>query len=298
MIITEPGIYRGVTSADYFADPCPEPSLTQSLVKIMIERSPKHAWIAHPRLNDDWLPDDDPKFDVGNAAHRIVLGRGKDFEVLEFDDWRTKAAKDARSTAARAGKIGILDGQYAQACDMCGAASFQLEHHEDRDAFTNGSAEVMICWQEDGIWFRSLVDWLHDDLRTVDDYKSSGMSMAPHVIGLRAEAGGWDIQCAFIERGLAVIDPDGAGRRKFRFIGQETEKPHALTVMHMDQHWRTMGQKKVQRGVDLWRRCMETGKWPSYPARSVTPEYPGWKETKWLEREEQEFERVDSLMGG
>jgi hypothetical protein len=40
MKITKPGIYPGVSSADYFADPCPTPSLTQSLCKILIERSP------------------------------------------------------------------------------------------------------------------------------------------------------------------------------------------------------------------------------------------------------------------
>src|SRR6266702_177650 len=31
MKITEPGIYYDVATADYFADPCPTPSFTQSL---------------------------------------------------------------------------------------------------------------------------------------------------------------------------------------------------------------------------------------------------------------------------
>jgi hypothetical protein len=300
MKITQPGIYRGLLDADYRRDPCPVPSFTQSLCKIIIDRSPKHAWTACESLNPDWLPDDDPKFDVGNAAHRLVLGRGKDFEIIDFDDWRKKAAQDARHEAARAGKIAILSHQFKQAFDMAGHVSVQLHKHEDRDAFTKGSAEVMICWEEDGIWFRSLIDWLHDDLRTIDDYKSSAMSMAPHVIGLRAEAAGWDIQAAFIARGLDILDPQGAGRRRFRFIGQETQEPHALTVMHMTEPWMTMGAKKVQTGIDLWCRCMQTGRWPAYPARSQTPEYPGFKEKLWLERElSGEFENDPAnLMAG
>jgi hypothetical protein len=56
--------------------------------------SPLHAWHAHPRLNPDYRHDDDTKFDVGNIAHKLMLGRGKDIVVLDFDDWRTKAAKE------------------------------------------------------------------------------------------------------------------------------------------------------------------------------------------------------------
>lgn len=285
MKITKPGIYPGVSSADYFADPCPTPSFTQSLCKIMIERSPRHAWIAHPRLNPQFEYDDDTKFDLGNVAHRLILGRGKDIEVVQFADWRTNASQEARETAADQGKIAVLQHQFEQASDMAAAARKQLDRHEDQSAFSNGQAEVMIAWEEDGVWFRSLIDWLHDDLRTVDDFKSTKMSVAPHVIGLRAQSAGWEIQAAFIERGLDALDVGGRGRRKYRFIAQEAEKPHALTVMRMDKHWLTMGRKKVQAGVALWERSITKDRWPAYPERSVTPEYPGFKESQWLDRE-------------
>ncbi|HEY1980717.1 MAG TPA: PD-(D/E)XK nuclease-like domain-containing protein [Xanthobacteraceae bacterium] len=285
MKIDKPGIYFGVSEADYRADPCPSPSLTQSLVKTLIERSPRHAWTECPRLNPQFEYDDDTKFDLGNVAHRLMLGRGKEIEVVQFADWRTKVAQEARETAADAGKIAVLQHQFEQAAEMVEAARRQLAKHEDNDAFADGAGEVMICWQEDGIWFRSLIDWLHTDLRTVDDYKTSGMSMAPHIIGMRAEAAGWHVQAAFIGRGLDILDPAGAGRRRYRFIGQETDKPHALTVMHMDEHWLTMGRKKVQAGVAFWGVSSKLGKWPSYPARAVVPEYPSFKEKQWLERE-------------
>ena len=298
MKITEPGIYRDVSEEYYRSDPCPIPSLTQSLAKIIIERSPQHAWTASAALNYDWLPDDDTKFDLGNAAHRLVLGRGKDFHELDFDSWSTKAAKEARKAAASIGKIGILSEQFYRAGQMAERMRTQLNSHEDRDAFTNGCAEVMIAWQEDGIWFRSLIDWLHDDLRTIDDFKSTGMSVAPHLLGIRAEAGGWDVQAAFILRGLDVLDPEGAGRRRFRFIAQETDEPFALNVVHMSEHWIEMGRRKVNTAATIWRQCIQSDKWPGYPRRAIVPEYPVFKETRWLEREEQEFDRVPSLMGG
>ena len=101
----KPGIYREFPVADYYADPAPTPSLTQSLAKIIIERSPLHAWHAHPRLNPDFERDDPTKYDVGNIAHALMLGRGKDLVVLEtFDDWRTNDAKKRRARSPRGGQ--------------------------------------------------------------------------------------------------------------------------------------------------------------------------------------------------
>jgi len=293
MKIDRPGIYRGISDADYRADPCPSPSLTQSACKTLIGRSMLHAWTDNPRLNPQFEPDDDTKFDIGNVAHRLILGRGKDFLICRFDDWRKKEAQNLREEAAEKGQVAILEHQYFQACEMVEAATDQLRRHEDHDAFSGGSGEVMIAWQEDGIWFRSLIDWLHDDLRTVDDFKTTGMSVAPHVMGLRAEAAGWHIQAAFIERGLDILDPDGAGRRRYRFIAQETDKPFALTSMHMDEHWLTMGRKQIEPAVRMWHYGIGSGRWPGYETRAIVPEFPGFKETRWLEREENEFSAPD-----
>ncbi|SEE79265.1 AAA domain-containing protein [Bradyrhizobium lablabi] len=62
-----------------------------------------------------------------------------------------------------------------------------------------------------------------------------------------------------------------------------------VTVMHMDEHWMTMGRKKVAAGVALWRASTQANRWPGYPHKAIVPEYPGWQETKWLDREEAEF---------
>jgi hypothetical protein len=94
----------------------------------------------------------------------------------------------------------------------------------------------------------------------------------------------------------ALIRSESAGRRRYRFIAQETDKPFALTVMHMDEHWMTMGRKKVAAGVTLWRHAITTNKWPGYLNRSIVPEYPGFKENQWLEREVNEFSPDTSLI--
>jgi PDDEXK-like domain of unknown function (DUF3799) len=282
----KPGIYYDMDSRTYFGDPCPEPSLSQSLAKIVLEQSLLHAEARFLAMDNDPKKESyDKAKAIGDAAHKLMLGRGKDIDVLDFDAFRSAAAKAARDASFGAGRTPILTEHFDAAVLMWDSARAQLRLHQDSDAFTSGHAEVALIWQDDGIWCRSLIDWLHDDLRTVDDLKSSAMSMAPHVIGHRAEAAGWHVQAAFIERGLDVLDPAGAGRRRFRFIAQEQDAPYALTVMRMDEQWLTMGRKKVQAAMALWRQAIKTGKWPGYPLHSVTPEYPGYREKAWLERE-------------
>jgi hypothetical protein len=285
------GIHRGVESADYFADPCAEPSLSQSICKVLIERSPLHAMHEHPRLQPATTDDDEAEKYVkaqaiGNAAHAIMIGRGKSLEIIKANDFKGGEAKKLRDAAVATGKTPILEKHLVIASDIVAAGLEKLKRHEDRDAFTNGAGEVALVWQDDGIWCRALVDWLHDDLRTVDDYKTSGMSMAPHVIGIRAETAGWHVQAAFIERGLDILDPANAGRRRFRFIAQEQDgRPYDLTSMHMDGHWLTMGRKKVQAAMALWRSALKSGRWQGYPLQAVRPEYPKFRESQWLERE-------------
>lgn len=303
MKIDRPGIYRGISSADYFADPCPQPSLSQSIAKVLLDRSALHAMYEHPRLRPAITEDDGvEKYDkakaIGNAAHSIMLGRGKDVVKIDFKDFRKDDAKVLRDAAYADGRTPILSKHFDIATEIVAAGWSQLKHHEDKDAFTNGAAEVALIWQDEGtgIWCRALVDWLHDDLRTVDDYKTSGMSMAPHVIGLRAETAGWHVQAAFIERGLDALDAAGAGRRRFRFIGQEQDgRPYGLTSMHMDEHWLTMGRKKVHAAISMWNAAIRTGRWQGYPTRAVHPDYPQFRENQWLDRElSGEFDPAES----
>ena len=49
-------IHTDISAEAYHADPAPEPSLSSSVAKILVNLSPAHARIAHPRLNPDYRP--------------------------------------------------------------------------------------------------------------------------------------------------------------------------------------------------------------------------------------------------
>lgn len=281
----EPGIHPDLTSAAYFADPCPAPSLTQSIAKILLDQSPLHAWHAHPRLNPDFQPDDATKYDIGNIAHRLLLGRGREIVKLDYADWRTKEAKERREMAAERGLLAVLGRHYARAERMVKAAGEQLDHRGLGHLFGDGHGEVVAAWQEGPIWLRQMIDWLSLDMLTFVDYKTTDLNAAPHNLGRQMVNAGWPIQAAMGERGLNALHPAGAGRRRFLFVVQEAEVPYALNVVEITEGVLSLGRKRLDIAVDIWRHCITADRWPGYPAEIVRPEMPGWAEQQWLDRE-------------
>jgi hypothetical protein len=293
MNIISAGIFRDLPADVYFADPCVEPSFTQSLAKILIEQSPLHAKLAHPRLAPPKAEDeeDDEKYDkakaIGNAAHALMLGRGKAIAVGEFDSWRSKDAKAFKAVAIEAKREPVLRKHFDVAVAMVCAANDQLEHIPGAEhAFGGGGAsEVVIAACDGGLWCRSMIDWMTDDLREVWDYKTSGMSVSPYATGKLMASGGWHIQAAMHSRILDAIDSDGAGRRRFYYVAQENEAPYSLTVNEIGEAALTIGRKQLAYAIGLWRDCMAANNWPGYPQRIIRPELPGWAENSWLARE-------------
>jgi len=176
------------------------------------------------------------------------------------------------------------------------------------NAFVVGHGEVVLAAEiELGIWLRSMVDWMESPV-ALWDLKTSGMSAAPHGLGRMMANTGWDVQAATQELILDTIDPDNAGRRKFRFVPTENEKPYSLVVAQLSESVMTMGRKKLQYAIETWKRCLATGHWPGYPAEIVMPEYPGFKQTEWLgievayaeynERDQAKRPMLTSLAGG
>lgn len=286
----KPGIYLDVPSRAYYADPATGPSLTQSLAKIILARSPLHAWYAHPRLNPDFQPADATKYDLGTIAHALMIERGKELLVLnEFDDWRTKEAKAKREEAQAVGKLAVLGKHFRLADKMVRAAQLQLLMRGEIHLFRNGGAgEVMTLWEEGPIWLRQLLDWLTDDRLTVADFKTTALCAAPDQIGRIASNAGWHIQAAMAERGLDVLHPQSAGRRRYVFVVQETEQPYQINVVDMSETWLTMGRKQLDYAVTLWRNAITSDRFPGYPLQAIVPEFPGWAEQQWLNREESE----------
>lgn len=283
-----PGIYD-IKDAEYHSDCCPEPSLSASLAIVLCNDSPAHAMIRHPRLTDTPIDDESTAMDIGTVAHALMLQGLSIAEVLDFPDWRTKEAKQRRDAIREAGGIPILAKNWKHVEAMVRAAHQQLERHMDAsDAFTGGKAEQALIWQDSGVWCRSKLDWLRDDRRFVDDYKTTGNSANPEIISKTLFGAGWDVQAAFYLRGLKAIEPNADP--VFRFVVQEVNPPYALSVIALGPDALMIGEKKVQFAIDTFRECLQSGDWPGYPRRTCYATLPAWQESRWLQKEMTEHE--------
>jgi len=277
----KPGIYA-ISSADYHADPCPAPSLSSSIARVLCQSSRAHARAAHPRLNPACRDEEAEHFDIGTAAHAILLEGTAAVEVIDAKDWRTNAAKDARDKARAAGKVPLLAKVWADVEAMVGAARAQLDRHADgRAMFVGGAAEQTVIWCEDGgVWCRARTDWLRQG--HVDDYKTTSASANPEVLSRTLFGNGWDIQAAFYLRGVKAVTGIDA---EFRFACQETYPPYALSVVALGPDAMLLAEKKVLYALELWRECLTTNTWPAYPNRTAYASLPTWVESAWLEKE-------------
>lgn len=269
------GIYD-LPADRYHADPCPTPSLSSSIAKILLDQSPQHAWHAHPRLNPAFEREHDTKFDIGTAAHQLLLERRHDgIVIVNADDWRTKAAKEAREAAWANGQTPMLAYQYDKANLMVAAAQQFVATTELSGIFELGVAEQTVIWQEGDIWCRCRPDlrWLHGvGLHIVLDYKTTECAEQETFIRQIGRMR-YHIQAEFYTRGVKTVTES---EPVFVFLAQETSAPYACSLVGLSNAYRAIGQQKVERAIGLWKHCLSTQDWPSYSTRIAYAEPPAW----------------------
>ena len=282
-----PGLYLGTPEADYHADPCPEPSLSSHVGKLALNKSLFHAKAAHPRLTpppEDIDEEEAPKTnyarDIGSAAHSLAFGIGAEVEEIKVKAFTTRESRILRDEARIAGKIPLKSAHYRIAQDMANIARPVILD------LLKGSlvAEAMLTWQERGLWRRGLIDRMSADALTIIDYKTTSASAEPTEASTALYANDYQFQEAFYRRGLDILHPEGAGRRRFWFFYQEQEPPHAFSLIETDEAGRTMGEEQVSAACALWDRAMRSGHWPGYPAGPFTASPKPWLLSRWAER--------------
>lgn len=298
--IAEAGLYADVSTETYHADPCPEPSLSSSIAKLMLARSPAHARLAHPRLNPEQREETGDRLDFGSVAHALMLGDDRGVCVVEADSYRTKAAKDQRDEARANGQIPVLADKYERALAMVAAGRAQLDRHEEAwEAFKSGygKAEQTLIWRdgpESGrIWCRARIDWLPNNGNVIWDYKTTGAGADPdNWVRTMLNTGG-DIQAGFYRRG--VEKQLGIEAPHFRFVVQETEAPYALAVHELDPHFLGVAFRKADAAVENWSWCLRHDRWPGYAGRVHYLECPPWEANRWEDRDQEQGDRSSLL---
>lgn len=292
-LIGTPGIYD-IGHDAYHSDPCAIPSLSCSIAKVLIRRTPRHAWQAHARFgNVGIIPT--AVMDDGSAMHAMMLGHGHLVEPIRtvygpkvkdkkkvgkpVTDYKTQESQDERDEIRGMGRIPVLAHRLPELLRCKGAALRQLEQAEDGAVFLSpGRNEVCAVSIENDVMLRCLVDRLPDDPALgAGDLKCTEMSAAP---------GGWDrrlqteyaFQCAFYRRTLRGAE--GFERPPMRFGVIELDPPHGTVIMSAGETLRAIAEAEVERAIQLWRRCMRTNEWPFYGTQTNWIEAAGWQIAK------------------
>jgi hypothetical protein len=274
-----PGLHLGIPEDVYHADPCPEPSLSSSIAGAIVSRSPLHAYDAHPRFGR--TPREETRaMAAGTLAHALLLGTAREFRVLDFDDYKTKAAKAARDEAREAGAIPVLAEVHAEAVASADAMRAALDGFGL--ALTGGQAEVTAVWSErasDGtaVHCRGRFDYYWPDTGIILDLKRS-RSAHPTACQRHLVGYGYDIQRAAYVSALETLRPELGGRVRmiFAFLEPMPSGRVVCTPLEPSGSLCTLGARRWKRAVDLWAECLRTGEWPGYVRKVTAVDAPPW----------------------
>ena len=258
------GLHDNIPAHEYHADCCPEPSLSHSVLRILLDRSAMHARAAHPRLSLDYVPlEPTPPMIDGTVLHRLILGKGGPISVIQADSYRTNAAKEARDAAFATGATPILADNFAELRICADAVLAQLRDDPDAASFfAPGKSEAIAICRIGPVWCRAMVDRLPDaEGAPLWDLKSTGQSARPEDWE-RALAKRYASQAAFyrLVTGQALKRPVG----EMRFAVFETAPPYALSIVACGDSMIEAAEGEIMRGIKQWATCIVTDEWPGY----------------------------------
>lgn len=275
--VSEPGVYDGMSDADYHHDPVPEGSLSSSGARRLLPPSCP-ALFAYERQNP---PAPKPQFDLGHGAHKLVLGTGPDLVEVEADDWRTKAAQTAKKEAHAEGKVPLLTRELAQVTAMAEAIRRHPIASALFDPERGGKAEQSLFWRDEAfdVWRRARLDWLPAATESgriiIPDYKTT-VSAEPGSIAKSMANYGYAAQAAWYEDAVVALGLTDV--TAFVFVYQEKTPPYLVTVAEPDAAALRIGRALNQRALEVYAECTAANTWPGYTDDVALISLPGWYE--------------------
>jgi PDDEXK-like domain of unknown function (DUF3799) len=273
--VSKPGIYDSMPQAIYHADPVPGGSLTRSGAKLLLPPSCPAKYdfaLKHPASRKDTLA-----FDLGHAAHHMVLGIGPELVDVGGDDLRVTATKLRHDEARARGATPLRSRDFDRVMAMAAA----LRAHPEAAALLDprkGRPEQAIVWtetvqwkgadeqmHETEIWRRCMIDWLPDapayGRLIVPDYKtadSADQQTWAHGAGKYA----YHMQAAWIIEGLQRLLGIEV---RIVFILQEKDPPYLPSIAQLSDADVQAGLERNWAALEVFAECRRTDLWPGYP---------------------------------
>lgn len=300
-----------IDESAYYADPFRLPSLSSSIAKVLLDKSPRHAFTQHPRLGGVGR-DPSSAMQFGTVVHKLVLGKGRDFAVIHHDDYRKKAAQEERDAAIASGLIPIKVADYAEAESVAAEIRSRIA---DQGYSLAGESEVPIGWIEavekpltlsprEGdlirpeasewspltsadleiggvpfVFVRSMLDHVifAGDRALVLDIKTCE-SAHPLACAKHVATYSYDLQETIYRRGLSGLEGGRYdGKIEFVFVFAETSAPYSVTIGTLNGTFRERGEYRWRRAKRAWHECLKlAAPWPDYTRGVIEIQPPAW----------------------
>lgn len=272
-----------ISAADYYADNLPgSPLLSQSIAHQLINHSPAHAFLAHPKLGGKPITAT-REMEKGTIIHDMLLNDGKldGIEILQYENFRTKAAQEERDLVIDMGKMPILEKDYHE---LTQAAQWIRSRFQDLKIDLHAeNAEQVVTWEErtdkgESVQCKGKLDHAYPSWTGfyIDDLKTCS-SAHPKSIQRSLFDYGYVIQHAAYTSAIEKIYPEAIGRVRFRFIFVELSPPYSVTPVVLNGSAAAVGRSQWRRAVNTWAECLKTGVWPGYVEETYRAEAPIWQ---------------------
>jgi hypothetical protein len=270
--LVTPGVYD-IPEDAYHADPVPGGSLSSTGARKLLPPSCP-ALFRHEQLNP---PPARKVFEIGSAAHKLVLGSGPELVLVDYERWDTKEAKAKVADARAAGAIPLKRVEYEQVHEMADA----LRRHDLAAALLDpdyGKPEQTLIWQDEetGVWCRARLDWLPTSgygRMIVPDYKTS-VSVSRAAITKSVAEHGYHRQAAWYLAGVRALGL--ATDAAFVFIVQMKTPPYLVTLVELDAEALDVAERSNRRALEIYRDCVAADVWPGYSADIELISLPLW----------------------
>lgn len=249
----KPGIYDGMPNDEYHGL---RDWLGSTSLKTLAMKTPAHY---QHSINNRIVTNE---FTIGTAAHSLILENDTtNIVVLDFPNYLTKAAKEAKAAVIADNKQPLLAKEWEQVQAMRDSA---MNHPVAGQLFSGHVPERSIFWEQDGMRYKVRPDALHPDL--IVDLKTT-VNASPDEFGRKAYDFGYFVSAALYQEGVRQV----TGKQlPFVFVNVEKTAPYLVSVTELDEDALDFGHMMIERGSRIYKECTESGVWPGYPTRTTT----------------------------
>lgn len=272
----------GVDLIKYYADDigAPEPSISNSLMQPLLDKTPRDAAFEHPRLNPEYgleKAKSTAALRRGDIVHQLALDRGRGYQIGDFKDWRTDKAKAFKIDAEKVGLTPVNRAEFEEAEKMAVIVKARIKHVLGDSPY---ETEVAFLYQEETpsgpIWVRGLMDIWCEEKGLILDPKITGQlydkAVGKHMVNM-----GWDRQLALYERGVGMILPRFAGRVRAYDLMVNPHPPYTSRLVASEKAWKYSSVKQAIEAMEKFGECIRSGHWPGFPDHVEHIQCPPWE---------------------